>query len=163
MNIKTDELLELLYVPMNDEKMINIIHKLGLEQPIITEEYESTGKISVSNKKITLVFKEINGLSKDGDPILVKIDFEDYQWLDYPYHLAPSDSYIDVCTKLNKKADFVNKKRLKEAKIWVKLINNVDTSIIVHFTDIKFKNINYIIINKFDKDRVGKYIIQNED
>lgn len=158
-----NNLLSLMYAPVSNSKIINTLEVLGLAQPQITEESQEEGKISTSNKDIAFVFREISGLSKDGDPVLTKIDFINYNFVKFPFDLLPSDDYMMCCVKLDKKADFVNKRRLKESKIWVKSIQNIETSIVVHFKDTTFQKINYIIVNKFDSTRINKNLIPNKD
>jgi len=163
MIVTSNDLINLMYIAMTDNKMIEAINTLDLEQPVMTEEYETEKQISTSNKNITLVFKEINGYSKDGNPVLIKIDFKNYDFIGFPYNLISSGNYDMCCEKLGKKADYINKRRLQEAKIWVKSINNIDTGVVIHFTDTTFQTINYIIINKFEANRVGKNLIENKD
>ena len=64
---------------MTDIRMIEAIETLGLEQPLIDNDYADEGAVYVEdpeNSGITFIFEEIAGYTQHGEPCLVKIDFE---------------------------------------------------------------------------------------
>lgn len=168
MKITANELVKLMYSPMSNNKVIEAIESLGLEQPLIDNDYEEEGAVYVEdpeNSGITFIFKEIDGYTKNGEPCLVQIDFEKDIEIKFPYNLTPLDDYKTCCKKLGKKADFINKKFIKKAKMWLmeSTIDKRHFNLVVHFTDTTFSKIEYIVVVKFNKDVVGKTLTENID
>jgi len=165
MKITGDDLVELMFLPMSDEKIIEIIDKLGLEQPTIDEEYFIEQEISIideDNSGITFVFKEINGYTEDGEPCLVEINFLPNKKINLPFAIKFSDDLQTVIQKLGKKFDF-NDKWSKFTKIWVK---NIDEKLKYNFILLfskDFKQIKSCVIIPFEKEDVGYLLLENKE
>ena len=166
MNIIANELINLIYTPMSDDKIIEIIDTMGLEQPTVTEEYEEEKAIYVKdtdNTGIVFIFQELDDYSKNGEPYLSKIDFMKNDIINFPFNLNSTDDYTTCCKKIGKNAEFFPK-RMKKTKIWlISNINNIKLNLAVHFLDNTFKGIRSIVVRPFNENEVDKILIPNKD
>ncbi len=166
MSITGNELVNLMFTPMTDIKIIETINSFGLEQPTIDEEYEEKGKVSVdddANSGITFVFKELDGYSKDGEPCLAQIDFEDRGKVEFPFNLKTHDNYRVCCEKIGKKADFRDR-WVDEAKVWImETANAIKYSLAINFMDDDFNTIDNIVLVDFQEEEVGDTLLENKD
>jgi len=165
--ITANKLIELMYLSMTDPKIIEIIEKMGLEQPTITEEYEEEKAVYADdslNSGIVFTFKELNGYSSNGEPCLVKIDFTKEDVIAFPYKLTSTDNYIYCCEKLGRNADYRYKRFMKTSKVWVQTLDNKKLfKLIVDFRDTTFSKIKYILVMDFNETELTQKLIPNED
>jgi hypothetical protein len=144
--INGNEILELMCKPMYDEKVLNMMEKLGMEVPKLDEKYELEEKVvsKSSDEVIVFEFREIDGYSKDGEPNLTLVSFQRSNLLSLPFNLNYNDGYKECCEKIGKEADEQSKIR-KTVKYWYLEINNQEVIISVNFSsdfnEIKFMNI----------------------
>ena len=166
MKITGDELVELMFLPMTDVKIVEMLDSLGIEQPVLDEQYEMDLKVTILDKEnsgFSFDFEEIDGYSLDGEPSLVKISFSDLEKIVLPFGLTTSDDYSNCCEKLNRKADFIPSFG-KKSKIWtIKKDESTTFNIAVHYKDTELTSIRSVVINKFDKSRVGDSLLPNKD
>jgi hypothetical protein len=167
MKVNVNDIIELLYKPMTDPLLIEIIDKMGLQQPIITEEYLEEQAVYVDDSEksgIVFTFKELNGFSKQGELCLVKIDFTKNDAISLPYNLDFMDNYIACCKKLGRKADFKYKRFMKTSKVWLEFSNTkIPYKLIIDFTNTEFSKINYVLIMNFEENEINKKLIENKD
>ncbi len=157
--VKAEELMELLFLPMTDIKVVEMLDKLGAEQPIIDETYYERGRVSVhdeENSGVDFVFSELDGKSLDGEPVLTQIDFsEDYK-VTLPFGIDFYDTYNQVCDKIGEKADYCFK-RLPDTRQWIRpSANNIEVSVTLHFSDDELSTIESIVVSDFDRKSVEK-------
>ena len=166
MKITGDELVELMFLPMTDIKIVEMLDSLGIEQPVLDEQYEMDLEIAIldgDNSGFSFSFKELDGYSLDGEPCLVDISFEDLEKTVLPFGLKKNDNYSICCEKLNGKADFIPSFG-KKLKIWtIKKDENTIFNIAVHYQDTELTSIRSVVVNKFDKSRVGDSLLPNKD
>ena len=156
--VKAEYLMDLLHLPMTDNKVVEMLDKLGAKQPIIGEEYYDRGRVSVDDEENSgayFVFSELDGYSSDGEPILIQIDFLENHKVTLPFDLDFYDNYEMICRKIEKKADLCNK-RLSGWRQWIILHNDIEMGLIVHFSDKELSTIDSIVISQFERDRIEK-------
>lgn len=107
-NMTTEELIDLMYTPIYDEKMLKAMEEFKMEIPKLDEQYEIRGRASTSNEKIGLSFwfEELNGLNSNGEPLLDTIGVTEDSEFHLPFGLSPNISYKECCQILGKKADY---------------------------------------------------------
>jgi hypothetical protein len=160
----TNEIIGLMGLGITNDKLITFFDKLNIEQPQITEQYEIDRDITIldsDNSGLNFVFEEIDGLSTDGEPCLVQIDFTNFEKQVFPYELTTNDDYQVCCNKIGKRADF-NHKRIKDCKIWIIESTYTKCQLIIHFADSNFTNIKSVVIVTFDESD-KKRLIPNEE
>ena len=164
MKITGDEIIELMFLPMSDDKVVEAIDKLGWEQPTLDEEYEIEQEVCIEdddNTGVTFVFKELDGYSTDGEPCLVEINFEPKREVDLPFELNYKDNLDSSSKKIGKEFNF-NDKWSKFTKIWINNTKeNIQYNFILHFTK-EFKEIKSCVIIPFDKEDIGSILIDKE-
>ena len=165
MQLNANELIKLMFRPITDNQIIELIHQMNLEQPIIDDKYIEDKRIVVSDKEgsgITLIFKELDGYSQVGDPILYQIDFKNFI---LPFKLTLNDNYSECCKKLSSKAHWIkNSKFFKKVKIWtVPFHKEKKINVYIHFIDTTFNAIRSIVIIPFDEKEVGTILLENKD
>ena len=106
--ITGDTLLDLMFEDISSDKVIEVLDTLGLEQPVLDEQYEIDLDVRILDEKHDLgfVFKEIEGYTQNGEPCLIKLSFEKETTISYPFSIEADDGYEDVARKIGKKADF---------------------------------------------------------
>lgn len=163
--INGTELINLMFLPMTDNKIIEVLDVLGLEQPKIDEKYEIEECVKAGlnqGKGIFFTFREISGLSSDGEPILTIISFENDNTATLPYDLKLGDTYQICCDKLGKKADYYDD-WLDENRIWKININNIECGITLVYTDSTLQKLDGLIIHKFNEKKIDDCYIPNKE
>lgn len=163
--ITGDELVELMFTSMSDKKMVEALDNLGVEQPVIDEQYEIDLDITVidDNLGISFVFEEIDGLTQEGMPCLNVLSFDKEKKIALPYNLKFSYNYLECSSKLGKVADFKNK-RLKNNRTWLfKNEKEIDYVFTIRFLDDELKAIKGIIVAPFNESKVGRVLIENKE
>jgi hypothetical protein len=107
-NMTTEELIDLMYTPIYDEKMLKAMEEFEMEIPKLDEQYEIRGRASTSNEQIGLsfFFEELNGLNTNGEPVLRAIGVTEDSEFHLPFGLSPNMSYEECIKTLGKKADY---------------------------------------------------------
>lgn len=166
MKITGENLIEMFYVSMVDDTMIEIIDTLGLEQPIIDEEYELYKSVSTKDNKgidIDLTFSESNKCADIGIPCLDIIGWGYNAKLNPPFGLNFTLSYDEVCRVLGKKADY-NSDLIDELKTWIIEIKDYPKYILnVMFKEVDFKDIISIVIIPYTKASIKDTYVPNKD
>ena len=166
MKITGDDILNLMYKSIYDDKIIQTIEILGMKQPLIDEQYEKDKEVSIlddDNIGISLTFEEIEGYTKEGEPCLTIASIKNINNNELPYNLNFNDNYNQCVEKLGKKADFVNK-RLRKSKIWlIKLDNNLSCTMSINFKNTEFEEIKNIVFVNFNKNDVGNRLLENKE
>ncbi|MDF1880488.1 hypothetical protein JHD50_04075 [Sulfurimonas sp. MAG313] len=166
MEITGNGLVELMFLSMTDNRIVETINNLGLEQPTIDEQYELDLKVRVADKDnngITFIFKEIDGYTSDGEPCLTQIDFYNKCKIKLPYALSFDDDYKTCCKKFGKEADYIDK-WMKKGRIWLKTTEEgLDFLVVVHFIDKEFSQLQRIIVVKLNKEDIGDTLFENKE
>ncbi len=117
-----DEIKDLLFIGMTDDRMIEMIDCLGLEQPMMDEQYQEEQEILILDKKntgLSFGFEEIKNYTKNGEPCLVDIGFYNDKLISFPYDIVASDNYQNVKEKIGRKANFKDDEIFPEMRIWI--------------------------------------------
>lgn len=161
-----NEIVSLLHTPMTDIKMIEMIDSLGLEQPIIDEQYEIDLDVSTNydkNTEVILTFKEIEGITSNGEPSLSQVSFKNDNNTEAPFGLSFKDDYKLCCSKLGAKANFQFKK-MRGLKVW--LVNGEKElvySVAIFFKGKELDEMRSIVVTVFDKNADDKTLVENKE
>ena len=154
-SIQAEDIIDLMFLPVTNIKVVEILDALGMNQPSLGEEYEMEGRISTEGKEmsgITICFEALDRNSKNGDPITKQIDFYEEHKVPFPLGLHKNDDYTTVVKKIGKKPDFCFT-ILETSKQWVLPYKDKEISYTVHFKE-GLKSINTIVIGKFSRSVV---------
>ena len=165
MEMTGEKLIEMFYTSMTDDKIVEIIDTLGLEQPILDEEYELYKSVSTKDTNgigIDFTFSELETCKEDGIPCMNIISWDDDKNVKPPFGLSISLSYDECCQVLHKNADYLNQ-RIKKLKIWLITYNNTKYKIAIMFKDMDFMQIRSIVITPYTKASIKDSYIQNKD
>lgn len=162
--ITGDELVNLMFTSMNDDKVIEAISELGMEQPLIDEQYERDLFLEADSMEygIGFEFREIDGFTSDGEPCLTYIEFKNNKKFNLPFDLDIMDSYSECSKKLNSEAKFKSE-WIDEVKVWVKEINNKMYTIAINYENDSFDKIDYLIISNFNEENINDTLIENKE
>jgi len=153
--LAAEEIINLLFLPMSDEKLLDIFEKLNIEVPVLDEEYEMEGSVWTEGEEtsgIAIEFTKPNDYSEDADPIVKQIDFYNEFKVSFPFGLHKEDSLETVIKKIGRNPDFCNK-RMSWSKQWVSPLRDMEIVYAVHFKR-DMKSINTIVITKFNRKSV---------
>ncbi len=163
--IDGNEIVNLMFLSMTDDKVIEMVDRLGMEQPILDENYEIEEVTKAGLHDDTgmfFTFKEIDGLSQDGMPNLTIISFDTDENVTFPYNLEYGDSYKVCCETLGRKADYYDD-WMDENRIWRTKLKDIECGITLVFTDETLEKLDGLIIHKFREEHVGDSLIPNEE
>ena len=110
-----NDFIELLYLPIEDNKVKNMMSEFNIEKPVIDKEFKEDGgkMIPVNNFNVELSFKDgyIYNSSKyiHGEIIFGGISFLSNTKVFLPFSLSIGDSYEDIIKKLGKRENYTNK------------------------------------------------------
>jgi len=153
--LAAEEIVNLLFLPMSDEKLLGIFEKLDIEVPALDEEYKMEGEISIiddENSGLQFQFEEPTVYSEDGMPFLNTIAFAQEQKVSFPFGLHKKDSFETVIKKIGRNPDFCDK-GWKESKQWLLgFINDKEVSMGVNFKKDFKGGINNIVVSEFIRD-----------
>ena len=154
--ITGDTLLNLMFEDMTSNKIIEVLDTLGLEQPVLDEQYEMDRDVGILDDKhgLGFVFEEIEGYTQNGEPCLVKLSFGRKTTISYPFGIEADDSYEDVKRKIGRKADFKDDELFVNMRTWI-MENDVGLkyNVNVFFKDEEnLQGIDFITVMKFDPD-----------
>ncbi len=152
-----EEIIDLMFLPLTDNKVVETLDSLGIEQPSLDEKYEMEGRIAIidtDNSGLQFEFEELDDYDAEGEPILTTIAFDDEKRVSFPYGLHKNDSYETVVQKMGRNPDFCSK-RLSFSKQWVFPFKNSELTMAVHFKP-NMEGINTIVVGEFDRARVEK-------
>ena len=84
------------------------MEELEMEVPKLDEQYEMEESTSTSSKKFetSFFFKEIDGFSNNGEPVLEVIVVTENSVFGLPFKLSAGMTYLECCSILGKKADY---------------------------------------------------------
>jgi hypothetical protein len=153
--ITAEEIMNLMFLPVTDIKVVEILDALGMNQPSLGEEYEMEGKISTEGKEmsgITICFEALDRNSQNGEPITRQIDFYEEHKVPFPLGLHKNDDYETVIEKIGRKPDFCTKP-MPWSKKWVFSFRGKEIGIGINFKK-DMKSINNIIVQKFNQEIV---------
>lgn len=104
----TEELMDLMYTPIYDDKMLKVMEEYEMEIPKLDKEYQIRGRASTSNDKLGLsfFFEELKGINSNGEPVLYIIGVTEDSEFPLPFGLTTNISYKECCQILGKKADY---------------------------------------------------------
>jgi hypothetical protein len=164
--ITAENLIELLLIPMTDDKMVETLDALGIEQPVIDEQYEMDLYISIGSKDKTGVsfrFEELDGYTQEGEPCLVKLSFNNEAKISFPFDLKEDDNYSVCCDMLGSRADYINP-NMEDAKIWLKeTLLGKKYTLTALFWDEDLEELRAVTINRFDESRLGDTLLENKE
>jgi len=147
--MKAENLIDLLYLPITDNNIVNSIDELGMPQPVIDDQYyeELSVSTSTSDEGISFIFREVEGISKKGNPILTSITIESFSAIKFPYGINSSDTYSIIVKKIGKEADFKHQ-FLQKTKYWIlERKDRCKYSLAVYFEDTSFEGVEAIVIS----------------
>lgn len=165
MEITGEKLIEMFYISMTDDKIVEIIDTLGLEQPILDEEYELYKSVSTNDTNgigIDFTFSELETCKEDGIPCLNIISWDDDKNVKPPFGLSVSFSYIEVSKTLGRKADYTST-LIKELRTWIVEYNNNKYLVNIDFKTIDLIEMTGIVISPFTIDKLDDTYIKNKD
>ena len=153
--ITAKDIIELMFLPITDTKVVETLNTLGIEQPSLGEEYAMEGSIWTEGEEtsgIAINFEAKDRNSNNGEPRVEQIDFYDEKRVDFPYGLHKKDDFETVVKKMGRKPDFCSK-RLPSSKQWVFPFEDTELTMAVHFKP-DMKSINTIVIGEFERDGI---------
>jgi len=153
--ITAEEIIDLMFLPITDSKVVETLDALGIEQPSLDEEYEMEGRIAIidiDNSGLQFEFEEQEGYDEDGIPSLQTIAFSEEHKVLFPLNLHKNDDYESVIEKIGRKPDFCTKP-MPWSKKWVFSFRGKEIGIGINFKK-DMKSINNIIVQKFNQEIV---------
>jgi len=162
MKITGDDLVKMFYTSMTEDIMVETIDALGLEQPLLDEEYDFYKSVSTENPKnigIDFTFSECTECEDKTIPCLDVISWDSDKNIEAPFGLNFTLSYADVCNCLGRKADYTSS-LIKELRTWV-----IDDKYLINinFETIDLIEISSIVISPFTIDKLDDTYIENKD
>ena len=140
-----DKLINLFYTSATDDKMVMLIDELGLEQPVMDEDYNFYKEASTSdnnNVGVDLTFYDLKECNETGNPCLDKISWNHDNIISLPFKLKLGFTYAECIATLKKPADFQDK-RNSTSKAWI--IEN-KYIISIHFKDKSLNKIRSAVV-----------------
>lgn len=159
--INAPEIIDLIFLELTDIKVIEMIDKLGLEQPVLDDKYEIEETISVYNNEIGFTFKEIDGYSISGLPCIVGISFTNSENIILPYNLDFKDDYLTCVKKIEKEADYINDWD-DNVKIWIRPNITPTLALAINYNDDNFDSIESIVFFYFNDSAIGDIYFPNK-
>lgn len=152
----TEELMDLMYTPIYDEKMLKVMEELEMEVPKLDEQYEMDLHIyagDFKNKGIEFRFEEIDGKSTNGEPVLIKISLNTKMNKILPYNLSFGDSYKICSKKIGRNADYYDD-FIDNIRYWIYNDSKKGTFLItLTYKDESLSELKSILFIKFDEDK----------
>ena len=165
MEITGEKLIEMFYTSMTDDKIVEIIDTLGLEQPILDEEYDLYKSVSSKDNNdigIGFTFSELEECKDIGIPCMDVISWRNDKSIKPPFGLSVSFSYIEVSKTLGRKADYTST-LIKELRTWIVEYNNNKYLVNIDFKTIDLIEMTGIVISPFTIDKLDDTYIKNKD
>lgn len=161
--MKPEDILDLMYRPIYNEKMLKAMEELEMEIPQLDEKYELELIVGTSsnNSGIDFEFKEIDGYSLNGEPVLKIISWTN-QKIPYPINLTTNDNYEICCQRFGKKADFIDEWD-DAIKTWLIEYNNNKIHVNIHYANDDLNSISCIVLTTYDESEIGGIYIPNEE
>ena len=151
-----EEIIDLMFLPLTDNKVVETLDSLGIEQPSLDEKYEMEGRIAIidtDNSGLQFEFEELDDYDAEGEPILTTIAFDDEKSVSFPYSLHKNDSYETVVQKMGRGPDFCLKSPMEWSKQWVFPFKNSELTMAVHFKP-NMESINTIVVGEFEREGI---------
>ena len=153
--ITTEKIIELMFLPITDIKVVETLDALGMEQPSLDEEYEMEGRVWTEGEEVSgivICFERTDTHSEDGEPVVTQIDFYEEHKVIFPLNLHKDDDYSTVIEKIGREPDFCTKP-MPWSKKWVFPFGEKEIGVGVNFQK-DMKSINNIIVQEFNRERV---------
>ena len=150
--IQAEDIIDLMFLPVTDIKVVETIDDLGMEQPSLDDKYEMDGSISTEGSAtsgITICFEAPDRNSAEGEPTTYQVDFYEEHKVDFPLGLHKDDSFETVIKKIGRQPDFCIT-LLDSSKKWVYPYKNKEINYTVHFKK-NLQSINSIVIANFNR------------
>jgi len=165
--IDGNRLVEVLSLPSHDKRVLSLLKELGLKRPVKDENYNyvaivltdptGAGSFEIDFDEDCETEKQKNGAYGNVDFYLNAIAINNNIKISPPFGIDWDNSYEICKRKLNKKADFQNK---KGDKLW--LLSDNEKEYILNISFLDDGTIKRYIILPFNTDR--KYVlIKNEE
>jgi hypothetical protein len=165
LEMKKMKLEEMMFTPIYDDKMLNVMEDFNMEIPQLDEEYEREEVVYTDSKddSIGFEFREINGYSTNGEPCLTHISIRKSYQGDLPYNISFNNSFDECCQKIGRTNDYNSTRSMfNENKYWIIGENNgIEILMTIRFTK-KFESIKSVLLNNFDVEDVGIEILENK-
>ncbi len=155
--ITAEEIIDLISLPLTDIKVIETLDALGIEQPVLDEEYKMEGELWTEGEEkigVAILFAESDMRRDDGEPLVEQIDFYHEEKVPFPLGLHKSDGYETVIKKLGRKPDFCIK-LTPWRKQWVFPFDDKELVYAIHFKS-NMKSIDSLVVAEFDRESVEK-------
>jgi len=165
MKITGDDLIKMFYTSVTDDKMVKIIDTLGLEQPILDEEYDFYKSVSTNDTNgvgIDFTFSELEECPEVGIPCMDVISWDSDRKIKPPFGLSISLPYKEVCKILGREADYVST-LIDELRTWIVDYNNNKYLVNIDFKTIDLIDITGIVISPFTISQLDDTYVKNKD
>ena len=153
--ITAEKMIELMFLPVTDTKVVETLDTLGIEQPSLDEEYEMEGRITIidiENSGLQFEFEEQEEYDEDGIPSLQTIAFSEEHKVLFPLNLHKSDDYETVIKKIGRKPDFCIT-IMSWSKQWVFPFKDKEIVYSIHFNK-DMKSIDELVVSKFEREGI---------
>ncbi|SFV64433.1 hypothetical protein MNB_SM-4-1163 [hydrothermal vent metagenome] len=141
--INGNEILDLMYKPMYNDDVLNMMEKLGMKIPELDEKYqlEEIVDSATDDGTIDFEFSELNGYSKDGIPSLSKIEIVRSKLSSLPFDISDNDNYDICCKKIGEEG---HKVRRATARRWEITLNNLKLLVVINFSSEQLEEISFL-------------------
>jgi len=143
--INGNEILELMYKPMYDEKVLEMMEKLEMKVPELDEKYQIEERVTInsSSKEILFAFKELDGYTRDGIPSLYKVEIigKDYN-ITLPFNISYEDNYKSCCDKFDSEGEQLR----ANGRRWRIKHDNNPLLIVIRFSNEQLEGIEFLQI-----------------
>jgi hypothetical protein len=142
--VNGNEILDLMYKSMYDEKVLNMMEQLGMEVPKLDEKYELEERVSgrTNDEQIIFDFEELDGYSKDGIPSMSMSEFKKSDLVSLPFNIKYEDNYKLCCEKFESEGEQLR----ANGRRWKIKYNNNPLLIVIRFANERLEGIEFLQI-----------------
>lgn len=116
-----EDFIDLLYLPMDDERLLGAFDAIGLDQPLLDEDYLEEEMIYLENKQESIfvrIYDADDEISMEKVPQFHMISCDNERDLSYAFGIKAKHNYDEVVSKLNRPAKYRHK-YIQNMLIWV--------------------------------------------
>ena len=157
--IAGSDLMQFFYSSMTDDKLVQLIHELGLEQPVMDDEYDLYKETSTSDPNdvgIDLTFYELEQCSNEDNPCFDKISWDSWSTISLPFGLKLDFGYEECCSVLKKLAGY----KARDSRAWVMEDKYL---LFIHFKNSSLSIIDSVVLFPYREERIpSRYVLKND-